>query len=66
MKINLVSLLLDQAATLVQKLVMNLDLRQMRWNGGDCSGFTLLFMAAFTDCLGLGIKNKVTTRERLA
>ena len=58
MKINLVGLLLDQAATLVQPLAMNLDLRQMRWNGEDYSGFTLLFMAAFTDCLGFRAGNQ--------
>ena len=42
MKIKLGGLLLDQAATLVQPPAMNLELRQMRWNGGECCGFTLL------------------------
>ena len=42
MKIKLGGLLLDQAATLLQPPAMNLELRKMRWNGGECCGLALL------------------------
>ena len=65
MKIKLGGLLLDQAATLLQPPAMNLELRKMRWNGGECCGLAPCYpMAAFIGWLG--IKNKLTTRERLA
>ena len=42
MKIKLGGLLLDQAASLAQPPAMNLELRQMRWIGGECCCLTLL------------------------
>ena len=42
MKIKLGGLLLDQAVTLAQPPAMNLELRQLRWNGGEFCGLTWL------------------------
>ena len=42
MKIKLGGLLLDQVASLAQPPAMYLELRQMRWIGGECCSLTLL------------------------
>ena len=65
MEIKLGGLGLDQDGCSSEPSTMNIRLRQMRCNGGNCGGLTLL-SPGYLCWLFMNKKNKLTTRERLA